>query len=234
MTEEYDTMAQSTADNINKLNADAFNLLNVPFENYTKELNTALIKAKESISQSIANENTFCNTCIEITKKISITYMKENEMEELSFVRMTEDFTVYPLAEDINKWLEKSIKSITEIKPLNQRAIDNMKKQGITPKKQAGELLLFLVVPSKTEIHIGIYAPVSYFNIDNFMKDALKDITFDIRIDNNYGFVNYKNDSPLKEKDNTIRYIFNQLKIAGIYVDNTVDDEILTFDNMII
>jgi hypothetical protein len=227
MTEEYD--------NINKLNADAFNLLNVPFENYTKELNTALIKAKESISQSIANENTFCNTCIEITKKISITYMKENDMmEELSFVRTTEDFTVYPLAEDINKWLEKSIKSITEIKPLNQRAIDNMKKQGITPKKQAGELLLFLVVPSKTEIHIGIYAPMSYFSIDNFMKDALKNITFDIRIDNNYGFVNYKNDSPLKEKDNTIRYIFNQLKTSGIYVDNTVDEEILTFDNIII
>lgn len=226
MSDEYTT---EIIDNFNKI---AFMQLDIPFENYNKELLSVVIKMKESIAQSIANENTFCNTSIEIIKKISIKYIKE---EDDIFTKVIEDFTVYPLALDITEWLRQTIKNITEIKTLNPRAIENMKKQGIIPKKQAGELLLFLIIPSKTEIHIGIYVPPFYqdgFSIEYFIKNALKDIEYNIIYDGNYGFVNYKNDSPLKEKDNVLRKIFEQLKKVKIYIDTMIDEEILynTFD----
>ena len=109
-------------------------------------------------------------------------------------------------------------------------ALENMKKKGLSPKKQIGEMLIFLVVPSRTHINIAIYIPSIYqdgFSIENFISSSMKDYIYDITVKDNYGFVNYPHDSPMKERDTISRLFFEQLKKVGIYKDDTDNEEIL-------
>ena len=219
--------------NIEQFNSDALKQLTIPFAQYTKEATSAITKIKETITQSISNGYTFSNTNAEISKKISIVLMKESDEmleNDTKYIRTTEDCTVYPESNDIQQWLIDTIKKITEYKPLNPMALENMKKKGLSPKKQIGEMLIFLVVPSRTHINIAIYIPSIYqdgFSIENFISSSMKDYIYDITVKDNYGFVNYPHDSPMKERDTISRLFFEQLKKVGIYKDDTDNEEIL-------
>ena len=46
----------------------------IPFVQYNKEIVSTIIKIKESIKQSISNENNFCNTYGEISIFILTTF----------------------------------------------------------------------------------------------------------------------------------------------------------------
>ena len=213
---------------IELFNKMAYSQLNVPFNDFNKDICCAIIKIKEAIAQSIKNGITFCNTTSEISIKKTITFMELDEFDQL--VKMTEDFTISPEYNDIQSWLNEFIRKLTEYKPLAPQAIENMKKKGITPKLQPSDILIFLIVPSKTGIHIAISVPLIYrdsFSIENFMKEVMSCKPYNITIDEHYGFVDYIHNSPIKERDVILQSIFNQLKKVGIYLDDTVDDEII-------
>ena len=209
----------------------------IPFVQYNKEIVSTIIKIKESIKQSISNGNNFCNTYGEISKKISVSTMIEsdelNEDNTVKYIKNIEECTIYPESSDLQDWIVDCVKQITEYKPPTIQALENMKKKGIVPKKQPGEILIILVVPSRTHIHIAIYIPPMYrdeFDIKKFISGAMKDTLYTVTIENEYGFVNYPHESPLKERDNILRSFFEQLKVTmihGVYLykdDN--DDEI--------
>jgi hypothetical protein len=223
-----------------------YNDASCPFVSYNKEIVGAIIKIKESIKQNISNGNNFCNTYGEISKKISIATMVEsdelNEDNSVKYIKITEDCTVYPESSDIQDWMVDCVKQITEYKPLNAQALENMKKKGVVPKKQPGEILIVLVIPSRTHIHVAVYIPPMYrdgFCIENFVSGAMKDTVYSIVVDNEYGFINYPHESPLKERDNVLRKFFAQLKVIGIYKDieeeevlySINDDDILNSTN---
>ena len=217
-------------------------ITSIPFVQYNKEIINKIIKIKESIKQSISNGNTFCNTYGEILKKISVSTLIEsdelNEDNTIKYIKTIEECTIYPESYDVQDWIVDCIKQITEYKPLSLQALDNMKKKGVIPKKQPGEILIILIVPSRTHIHIAIYVPPMYrdeFNIETFVLGAMKDTSYSfltpIIVENEYGFVNYPNESPLKERDNILRNFFNQLKVtlihgSYIYMEDKDDDEI--------
>lgn len=208
--------------NIEEFNRIAHMQLVLPFEQYGKELKGAVNTITETIKQVISNGYNFCNTSVNIMKKVSHTYMKESDDMDNAYVRTTEDSTVYPEANDVQKWLIETIKKITEFKPLNPQAIENMKKKGIEPKKQAGEILLFLIVCSRTNIHVAIYSP-NDMNIIEFINSTLGRQE-SLEIEGKYGFVNFTDPSPIKKRDDVLQLFFTKLKEMGIYVVEK-DDE---------
>jgi len=107
-------------------------------------------------------------------------------------------------------------------KQLPQKALEEMAKKGLSPKKQPIEILLFIIVPCSDSVIVAIN------NIDN-MIDINKFGEF-IECDNiNNNIVIRKTDSQLKLADTINRHVFNYLKNVGIYVDNTEDDLIFDF-----
>ena len=211
------SLEEISVDEFNKI---AHMQLVLPFEQYSKELKGAVNNITETIKQVISNGYNFCNTSVNIVKKVSHTYMKESDEENNVYVRTTEDSTVYPEADDIQKWLIETIKKITEIKPLNPQAIENMKKKCLEPKKQAGEILLFLIVCSRTNIHIAIYSPTD-MNITDFINSTLG-VQESLLIEGKYGFVNFIDPSPIKKRDDVLQLFFTKLKEMGIY---TVEED---------
>jgi len=209
-------------DEIEEFNTNAFKQLNVPFDQYTKEIKTSLNTLNETIKQSISNGYNFCNTCIDITKKVSITYMMEEDGE---YIRTTEENTIYPESPDMQKWLVETIKKITEIKELSPQAIENMKKRGIVPKiqKQAGDILLFLIGCSRTDVHITIYIPTD-LDITDFINSTIGQQR--LIIDGKFTFINFTDEYPLKKRDEIIQLFFNKLKELNIYIVEEEDEYI--------
>jgi hypothetical protein len=210
---------------IEEFNTNAFKQLIVPFKDYAKEVKTSLNTLNDTIKQTISNGYNFCNTSIDITKKVSITYMMEEEGE---YIRTTEESTIYPESIELHPWLIENIKKITEIKELNPQAIENMKKRGIVPKRQtqAGDILLLLTGCSRTEIHIIIYIPVNMneFNIIDFVHSTIGEKQSFV-IDGQFAFINFTDEYPLKKRDEIIQLFFNKLKELNIYVVEEEDDE---------
>jgi len=203
-------------EDIDAFNKTAFEQLLVPFDQYGKELKTAINIMNESI-RNVSQHYSFCNTIIDINKKVLITsYVKDDDDK---YVKTTEECTVYPDSTNLQKWLIETIKKTTEYKPLNPRAIENMKKQGIEPKKQACDIMLFLITTSSTDIHIAIYSPTD-FDITKFIHNSIGN--HNVTIDDKYGYLQFPDDSPLKKKDEILQAFFTQLKELGIY---TIDKQ---------
>ena len=218
--------------NIEEFNKKAFDQMLIPFDQYSKESKSAINALNETIKQSISNGYTFCNTNFDITKKVSITYMRE---EDDTIVKITEDSTVYPEPSDLHNWMIDTLEKITEVKILNPRAIENMKKQGIVPKKQAGEILLMLHGCSRTDVHIAIYSP-NDFNITDFINSTIgcmESISEFIKLilKDKCGYLHFTDPMPIKKRDEILQIFFNKLKELGIYSVDTNDDEMLTFDD---
>jgi hypothetical protein len=207
--------------NIEEFNKKAFDQMILPFDQYSKEIKGALNTINETIKQSISNGYTFCNMNVDITKKVTVTYMIE---EDDNIIKTTEESTVYPESDDINKWLRETIVKITEIKELNPRALENMKKQGIVPKKQAGEILLLLLICSRTDVHIAIYSPYQ-FDISEFINSTIGNMESFVLMDR-VGYLHFTDPMPIKKRDDILQIFFNKLKEMGIYIVEETDDMI--------
>jgi len=140
--------------------------------------------------------------------------------------------TFYPKADDLSKWVKTFMQVELKPKPLNQKALDEMAKKGIQPKKQITELILVCVISSTSHIHIGVYIPDSMLEkvipVD-FTSSSLSTYKYDMTFDSNYCFANIEHPDSLKERDNVLRCFFAELKKRNIYVADNDDDEVVNY-----
>lgn len=136
--------------------------------------------------------------------------------------------TIYADSHDLDKWLFDFF--INDIKPtkINSKALEEMAKKGIKPKKQITELYLGAIVASNTHIHVAFYVPenlVSIVSPYDFITSALSQYKFDVNIHNNYAFCSFTHPETLKEKEVVLQFLFNELKKRNIYVITENDDD---------
>lgn len=170
---------------------------------------------KELINIMIKNENIFC---------IFNTDINYNE-----------NLTIYtPSNEELYNYLTTIYTSNFKYKELPFAALENMKKKGIQPKKQASELILIFITGSNTHVHYSLSIPKNLnININEFMYN----LSFDIINDNDKSIVIYGSkecDTPFKEKDNVQQYFIKKLSENGFYnEDDSDDDELNDFNDIL-
>lgn len=139
--------------------------------------------------------------------------------------------------EEANLWLHNLFNKTLAYKPLPKVALENMRKKGLTPKKQPKELYLFVIISTKTHVHVAVSVPKDKLeDIDDFymrLTDSL------VKTDPVPSFYNRDNvsdnevyfelayDMPFKQRDVVHRKIFSFLKEEGIYQEDEGDDEMV-------
>lgn len=128
----------------------------------------------------------------------------------------------------ITEMFERLGKKELALKQLPQKALENMKKKGITPKMQAGEIVNIIIICDDDSVHISIYQP--------------KNGTFDVNkafehVSSTVGLLNVndttailKTEYPLKVRDDVQRAFFDHLRNIELYVDDESDDEMYVMD----
>ena len=141
-----------------------------------------------------------------------------------------DDYTIYPNYEEVQTWLNTLFSTELKSKPLTTQAIESMRLKGITPSKQISDILLLIIVASENHVHIGINFPET-FQLERieFLTSFLKNRIYHITEFDKFLIVNYKHDSPLKDKYDIQREIFIQLKNRNIYIDTSEDEVIYDF-----
>lgn len=141
----------------------------------------------------------------------------------------------YPNSDAMTNFMCKLFTKDLKYKKLNEKALANMAKRGITPKKQPCEILLFIVAGSETHVHVGISVPDGIeFNLNNFIEEITEENVFNVDLSQTIGneifVIKYKHESTLKEKDDIQRKIFNELKNLNIYIEEVEDDILYTLE----
>jgi len=175
----------------------------------TKLLNSASNNVKTAVNISISNKMEFCVTTANLSES-------------------TNDGLVFQDLDTTKDWLDSVLNKTLIYKPLNAKALENMAKKGLTPKKQPGELLVFVIVDSEKHIHLAINFPESYqsrFDLDSFKSDV-----FPKNYEQEGNVFTYEIDSPLKERDNLSRKIFAFLKKTDLYQEEEEDDDEMVFN----
>jgi hypothetical protein len=183
---------------------------------FEKVFSSAVQKVKSSASQMITNGLNF--SC----QIVDIAVPNPSDSDE----------TVYPNKTEVMNWFDSLFSNELKFKPTNEKALEQMKKKGITPKKQPCEIILIIIVPSGDSMTIAVSFPENYpASLTKFVDDTMKsqNVSYDIALKDSMAYVNYKCDSPLKEKDNTSRMFFMQLKKDKIYVENDDGDEVVNY-----
>jgi hypothetical protein len=185
----------------------------------TKQFKKAHQEVKASCQQMITNNNNFCCTSADIFYQIDVKNEEDGTNEKM---------TMYPVSDEINKWMEELFEIELKYKEPNPRALEEMKKKGVQPKKQPLEIMLLVVVPSMTSVNIGVSIPSnSDTNIDitKFINSALYGFNINIEIKNNIGYITCLHESPMKGRDEVMLLLFNQLKLDKIYIEEVDDEE---------
>ena len=184
---------------------------------FEKAFSSAVQKVKSSASQMITNGMNF--SC----QIIDIAIPNPSDSDE----------TIYPNGTEVMNWFDSLFSNELKFKPTNEKALEQMKKKGITPKKQPCEIVLIIIVPSGDSMIIAVSFPENYpINLTKFVDETMKSqhFSYDVVLKNNIAYVSYKCDSPLKEKDNASRMFFSQLKKDRIYIENDdSDDEVINY-----
>jgi hypothetical protein len=189
-----------------------------------KQYKKASQEVKASIQQMITNNNNFCCTTADIFYQIDVKNEEEGTNEKL---------TVYPSTDECNKWMEELFEVELKYKELNAQAVESMKKKGVQPKKQCRDIMLLVVIPSKTCVNIGISLPENNnmgVNITEFINSALSNYDVDINIKNNVAYCMCLHESPMKGRDELMLLLFNQLKKDKIYIEEIEDEMPIDFD----
>jgi hypothetical protein len=180
---------------------------------FSKCINGVIPRFKETAQVMISNGSKFSCQCLDIST-------------------VSDESTTYPDASDLSTWIKHFMTSELKSKPLNPKALEEMAKKGIQPKKQPNEIILVAIVPSVTHIHIGVSIPESMdseLNVESFISNTLSSYSYEIDIDKNFGFANIEHPESLKERDNVLRCFFTELKNRKIYIEDAEDDEVITY-----
>jgi hypothetical protein len=150
----------------------------------------------------------------------------------LNISTVNDEETVYPNSVDVTTWMKNFIQNETKTKPLNPKALEEMAKKGVKPKKQISEIILIAIVPSVDTIHIGILLPESFHTItslQDFVSHSLSQYEYKTDFIDNYAFIDIIHSDSLKERDTVLRFFFAELKRLKIYVEDEEDDEIVNY-----
>lgn len=177
---------------------------------FSKSLKTIPKDFKATANQMISNSCDFSCQCVTI-----------------SFTR--EDEIIYPSSDNVSEWMKNFMEVELKPKPLNAKALEEMAKKGIKPRKQITDIILVCITPSNTHIHIGVSIP-SNMNIDvkDFIDDAISNYNYNFSKNDNFGYANITHSESFKERDNVLRCFFNELKKRKIYVDED-EEEVLNY-----
>ena len=135
--------------------------------------------------------------------------------------------TVYPESVDVTAWMKTFMQNETKTKQLNPKALEEMAKKGVKPKKSISEIILVAIVPSVDTIHIGILMPESFHDItsvQDFVSNALCEYQYKSEYVDSYAFVDIIHPDSLKERDTVLRFFFSELKRLKIYVEDEEDE----------
>ena len=180
-------------------------------QTFSKSSKAAIADFKATAQLMISNGSTFSVQCLDISAT-------------------ADDSTVYPDSADLSTWVQNLLINETKSKPLPQKALDEMARKGLSPKKQISEIILVAIIPSSTHIHIGVSSPSDILAPKEFISSALKEYLFnDIKVVENKAFVDIAHPESLKERDNVLRCFFAELKKRKIYVDEEEDDMPMDF-----
>jgi hypothetical protein len=177
-------------------------------QTFSKSSKAAIVDFKATAQVMISNGSTFSVQCLDISA-------------------LADDSTIYPDSIDLSCWTQNLLTNETKSKALPQKALDEMARKGLSPKKQISELILVSITPSKTHIHVGVSIP-------SHMTDTLvtKEFTIsvlegyqyiDMKVIDNKVFVDIAHAESLKERDNVLRCFFAELKKRKIYVEEEDD-----------
>jgi hypothetical protein len=178
---------------------------------FNKSSKAAIADFKATAQVMISNGSIFSLQCLDISA-------------------ISDESTIYPNHTDLSSWTQNLIINETKSKPLPQKALEEMARKGLSPKKQISELILVAITPSMTHIHVGVSIPshmIDMLDLKDFISSALEVYLHDdIKIIDNKGFVDIIHPESLKERDNVLRCFFAELKKRKIYVEEEEDDDI--------
>jgi hypothetical protein len=137
-----------------------------------------------------------------------------------------EDTIKYPSSNDITGWMGNMFKKELKPKVYSEKAIDAMSKRGIKPQVQK-DILTILIAGSEEHVHVGLSKPLLGGEFNSGIMGDIQD--YDVTFLDDYTYIKYEHDSPLKETDNVKNRIFKELTVLGIYTDDEQDDE-MVFD----
>lgn len=167
------------------------------------------------INQNIKNDNPFfIKTYVSETSDAEDTRMKEIAESSVEVITFMEE-TLQP-------------------KVLNEKALENMRKKGITPKKQAGEVPVFII----TACCNGILMAVNIPSENSFKYDSLSGIIdkyhFELRAVGNLKgrsvcYLECPTLESFKVKDEVQQDCFNLLKELKIYIPDEEEDMVFDF-----
>lgn len=180
-----------------------------------KLLQGACRKAKSTAQTIISND---INFCCQVMDDITVS---------------NDDDTLYPSNEDMDVWYKDLFTNEFKLKVLPPKAIENMKNRGISIKKQPAEIMNFVVGTNKDRVYVGIMLPDECLHkVDDLIKGFMGNDKYNFNNYEKYSVLSYEVESPLKEKDNCQRRIFEHLKVIGVSDQNDEsDDDVYTFDN---
>lgn len=126
----------------------------------------------------------------------------------------------------IKKWLENLYINELKYKELPAKALENMRKKGIEPKKQPIENILIVITSNIDSIYVGISVPDKYKHFEDIF---FKDLPVYYGITENAVISIFNSESPLKERDNVLQNMFNNIKKCGLYLEEDEDEEIINY-----
>lgn len=183
----------------------------MPFE---KVFKTAANSIKTSINQSISNGMNF---------NVQVVPLGNNEGE-------------FPPSGEVFEFVEAYIKNSMKYKALNPRALEGMRKKWekthgtdipFMPKRQPSEIIVVLIAPSDTGIHLFYSVPKALAFRLNHHDDHWVQDNRDIF----YTEVQPPSDTTLfKYRDQLSREILAEIKKQGLYPDEDSDDEEFVYD----
>ncbi len=147
-----------------------------------------------------------------------------------------EESITYPSYDQINDFLKSLMTKELVYKKLPDKAIEEMKKKGQEPKKQPNEILMCVIAPSETHVHMLVHNPFEHVISTDLINlvfqsdtETNKPISESI---NNYDIVlNVNHETPFKYCDDVLRNVYSALKKLEIYKGESKDDEPMNFDD---
>lgn len=140
----------------------------------------------------------------------------------------TNDETIYMNNDEMIDFLQNLFNEKIKYKQLPEKALENMRKKGIKPKKQPIEMLLVFITCTKNDVYYYVSIPDNlYINIDSLMNGLkykkVNSTKNTYTREQLYGSV--KCEFPLKYKDTIQQSFFTKFREIGLYQDDDSDDE---------
>lgn len=145
------------------------------------------------------------------------------------------DESIFPTMEKIVMYLHKLFNEVLKYRKLPQKALDNMKAKGITPKKQAIEQLLVFITFDANNVYYAISIPKKLSNItsneginklmETFNNYAIETDNVNTEFETIQIYGKVVDEFPLKHRDVIKQHFINKMSEFGLYTAEDSDDD---------